>query len=236
MSESEWLACTDPMPMLAFLRGLASDRKLRLFAVACCRRILHLCGDRKCFDAIETSERHADGLVPHGEVDEAWNAADSSVWAFNGVISVQTALVAVEFATRNLDAEKVVRHVASAIQAAEHERAWVPWEQVTSQGWARMRAKSATSVSSEAEAQSNLLRDVFGNPFRPIVLDGAWLTPSVDTLAQVIYDERAFDRMPHLADLLEETGCDDANILYHCRSQAEHVRGCWMIDLLLGKT
>ena len=80
-----------------------------------------------------------------------------------------------------------------------------------------------------------LLRDIFGDLFRPVAFDAAWWTPSVMALAQAIYDDRAFDRMPILADALEEAGCTNADILAHCRSSSPHVRGCWVVDLILGK-
>ena len=80
-----------------------------------------------------------------------------------------------------------------------------------------------------------LLRDIFGNPFRPVAADPKWLTSAVVGLAQAIYEERAFDRMPILADALEEAGCDNADVLNHCRQPGEHVRGCWVVDLVLGK-
>src|SRR5262249_28129998 len=90
-------------------------------------------------------------------------------------------------------------------------------------------------VQAESQAQTTLLRDLFGNPFRPVTADLGWLTPAVITLAQGIYDERAFDRLPILADALEEAGCRDPDMLPHCRQPGEHVRGCWAIDLILGK-
>jgi hypothetical protein len=81
-----------------------------------------------------------------------------------------------------------------------------------------------------------LLRDIFGNPFRPVAIDPAWVTSTVVALARGIYDDRAFDRMPILADALEDAGCDHSDILTHCRDpEAMHVRGCWAIDLVLGK-
>ncbi len=79
------------------------------------------------------------------------------------------------------------------------------------------------------------LRDIFGNPFRPVVLDPSWRTETVVALANGIYADRAFDRMPILADALEEAGCDQADILAHCRGDGPHVRGCWVVDSLLGK-
>ena len=66
-------------------------------------------------------------------------------------------------------------------------------------------------------------------------LDPAWLTPTVQSIAAAIYQDRAFDRLPILADALEEAGCTNADVLLHCRQPGEHVRGCWVVDLLLGK-
>src|SRR5260370_35699951 len=86
----------------------------------------------------------------------------------------------------------------------------------------------------EQEAQAALLRGVFGNPFRPVTLDPAGLTPKAKTLAQAIYDDRAFDRMPELAAALAEAGCTIPDILSHCRGPRPHVRGCWVVDLVLG--
>jgi len=82
---------------------------------------------------------------------------------------------------------------------------------------------------------SGIVRDIFGNPLRPAVIESTWLTSSVTSLAHAIYDERAFEHMPILADALEDAGCTDATILEHCRSGGEHVRGCWVVDLLLGR-
>lgn len=77
--------------------------------------------------------------------------------------------------------------------------------------------------------------DVFGNPFRPVSADPRWLTSTVVALAEGIYQDLAFDRMPILADALEEAGCDNADILSHCRGDGPHVRGCWVVDLLTGR-
>jgi hypothetical protein len=91
----------------------------------------------------------------------------------------------------------------------------------------------------EEKAQSDLLRDNFGPlPFRPVGIDPtilAWNCSTIPRLAQAIYGESAFDRLPVLADALEDAGCHDAGILSHCRQSGEHVRGCWVVDLLLGK-
>lgn len=93
-------------------------------------------------------------------------------------------------------------------------------------------------IQPEQRAQCNILRDIFGNPFRPVTLDAAWLAwnnGTVVKLAQAIYDERAFDHLPILADALEDAGCHHEDILTHCRGTGPHVRGCWVVDLLLEK-
>ena len=79
------------------------------------------------------------------------------------------------------------------------------------------------------------LRDIFGNPFRPVAFDTAWRTENTVGLAARLYEERDFAAMPILADALEESGCDNPDILSHCREPGVHVRGCWVVDLVLGK-
>jgi hypothetical protein len=90
--------------------------------------------------------------------------------------------------------------------------------------------------AAERNAQAALLRCIFGNPFRPAAADPAWRTSTAVALARGIYDERAFDRLPILADALQDAGCENEDVLNHCRNEAQpHVRGCWAIDLVLGK-
>jgi hypothetical protein len=88
---------------------------------------------------------------------------------------------------------------------------------------------------SELQHLASLLRDIFGNPFRPVALDPRWLTSTVLNLSHAIYDERTFDKMPILADALMDAGCDSEEMLAHCRGPGPHVRSCWVVDLLLGK-
>ena len=83
--------------------------------------------------------------------------------------------------------------------------------------------------------QASLLRDIFDNPFRPVTFPSSWRTEYTVGLAGRMYDERDFAAMPILADALEEAGCDNADILAHCREPGVHVRGCWVVDLILGK-
>jgi hypothetical protein len=84
--------------------------------------------------------------------------------------------------------------------------------------------------------QAALLRDIFGNPFRPVAFDPAWHTDTAVSLAKGMYDSRDFSAMPILADALQDAGCDSDDILNHLRDpNAAHVRGCWALDLILGK-
>jgi hypothetical protein len=80
-----------------------------------------------------------------------------------------------------------------------------------------------------------LIRDIFGNPFRPVAFDAAWRTDTAVSLARGMYGSRDFSAMPILADALQDAGCDGGDILNHCRGDGPHVRGCWAVDLVLGK-
>ena len=101
---------------------------------------------------------------------------------------------------------------------------------------ATLRTHFEDSPDHEFAVRANILRDIFGNPFRPVAFNPAWHTSDVLLLAQGIYDDRAFDRMPILADALQDAGCDNEDVLNHCREvNATHVRGCWVVDLVLGK-
>ena len=225
MTEKEWLECTDPTPMLEYLQGKASDRKLRLFAVACCRRAWHLLTDERSRNAVEIGEQYADGQATDDELrmasEDALLAAQVNLTGPNWQTDdwrtkwneLSAPWAAVQTTMRN--GPDGIGHGASVIQIA------------------RDAAKSIGL--DEINIQTGLVREIFGNPFRPITLTPSWLTPTAKALAEFIYDDRGFDRLPFLADTIEEAGCTNADILAHCRSAAPHVRGCWAIDLILGK-
>jgi hypothetical protein len=207
MTEADWLACPDPQPMLEFLRDRASDRKLRLFAVACCRRMWHSLKDERSRAAVEVAERYADGLATEKERDEAADCADA--------------------------ANRFTYLAAPAVSAIRHDAV------LAAAGASELTAAHAVDADAasgaELAAHATMLRDIFGNPFRRVGLDRAWLAPNVTALAATIYGERAFDRLPILADALDKAGCDNADILNHCRREGIHARGCWVVDLILGK-
>jgi hypothetical protein len=112
------------------------------------------------------------------------------------------------------------------------EAAWQLPRDEWDSDWAKKHRP--TEVRTQA-AQAALVREVFGNPFRRPRIRTAWRTPKLTALARRIYQNEAFDRMPELADALERRGCKDSTILAHCRNRREHVRGCWVIDQILGK-
>jgi hypothetical protein len=91
------------------------------------------------------------------------------------------------------------------------------------------------AAQQELRVQSDIIRDIFGNPFRPVAFDPEWRTNTVLAIGRQMYDSREFAPMPILADALQDAGCDNADILDHCRGPGPHVRGCWVVDLVLGK-
>ena len=99
---------------------------------------------------------------------------------------------------------------------------------------ARWTRAAAGDPAAEERAQLALLRDVFGNPFRPVAFSPAWRTDTAVTLARQMYESRDFSPLPILADALQEAGCENADILAHCRGDGPHVRGCWVVDAVLG--
>jgi hypothetical protein len=228
MTEAEWLASNRREAMLEHLHGKASDRRLRLFACACCRRIWHLILDERGKKAAWVAERYADGLATDEERRVAWEAA----WADDlpgdnpQQSSVFAAVHAGYFACHQ--PKWIYRAASSASDAVFYKTRETADED-----------HASDLEEAESDAQRSLLRDIFGNPFRPATLNPSWVAwndGAIRKMAQGIYDARAFDRLPLLADALEEAGCDNADILSHCRGGGEHVRGCWVVDLLLGKS
>jgi hypothetical protein len=223
MTEEEWLAATDPTEMLVYLRH-ASDRKLRLFQVACCQRIWHLMPDTHWREAVAVAEQYADGKVN----DKRRKAVLTLIRRPVNSQMERMALYAAELANRRMHKGRVALGCASVIGLAARVAVGI-----VDRGPCRL--SDSPEYQHERAVEASLLRDIFGNPFRPVTLDPSWLTATVLALAEGIYQERAFERMPILADALQDAGCDNEAILNHCRQPAEHVRGCWVVDLLLGK-
>ncbi|MDY3558908.1 hypothetical protein R5W23_006084 [Gemmata sp. JC673] len=222
MTEQEWLTCTSPTPMLAFLQGKVSSRKLRLLAVAYCRQILPDFAHWELVDGLKQIEAVADQLLDPTALITVAQKAEAHLYP---EMPPEQRLVCqcVTFASYFDE----LADDSGAFGVDDPDRSALP---------AAIRCSSAVSVGMVGErGHSGYIRCVFGNPFCPVAADPAWLTSNVVALATGIYTDHAFDRMPILADALQDAGCDNADILTHCRNEAQHVRGCWVVDLLLGK-
>jgi hypothetical protein len=245
MTEAEWIEAKDPIPMLEFLRGKVSDRKLRLFGCACCRRIWNSFESGKHGQiAVVAAELFVDGFETFDQLTSYRRQVvnqldlyggepvyDSSFWVCGS--DIRNDIFSCCFYAANLSTSNSLPPNSDPGSVEYQDRRRV-----------------------ESAFQADVLREVFGNPFRivnsdpawrfstviandisfhVVNFDPAWLTPTVVALATGIYANRAFDRMPILADALEEAGCENADVLLHCRQPGEHVRGCWVVDLVLGK-
>jgi hypothetical protein len=241
MTEREWLTSTDLPSIRDALRGKASGRKLRLFDVACCRRVWSLLPD-DARRAVEVAELYADGRASRESLDEAFRRAHDAA------VQVQAACreVAEQVPFSSTRADEQLRTLQGYYLAGNSCRANTEWHWPNSfalLGLAcRMEESAGAGRRPPAVAHApylDFLRDIFGPlPFRPVAIDPVWLSwnsGTVPAIARSVYDERAFHDMPILADALEDAGCDNQDILAHCRSGGEHVRGCWVVDLLLGR-
>jgi hypothetical protein len=216
--ERNWQTCVQALSMLQFLHGKASERKLRLFACACGRksRIWRKFSNRR---AAEVAARFADGQATAAELaacrDGLLGCACAEADAYTA--AVRSALEAVDIAAM------------LGLQGINMDWADAPYVE-----------KSNRQYAEEQAHQANLLRDIFGPlPFREVPVDPAWRSVNsgaVRDLAQKIYDDRDFAQLPILADALEDAGCSNVEILRHCREAGEHVRGCWVVDLVLEKS
>jgi hypothetical protein len=219
VTEAEWLACTDLTAMLEYVRRNASSRKLRLFACACCRFLFSGKEDR-LRQTLEVAERLADGQTTKA----ALRRARQAIRAARHFLPTGESEVHVQWAAFWL----------AEVAASENAYAGLPYE------LQYLAGQGILSWAADQQAGScSLMRDLFGNPFRPApALDPAWLRWGdgvIPKLAGAIYEDRAFDRLPVLADALEEAGCADGDLLDHLRGPGPHARGCWAVDLLLGK-
>ena len=238
MTEQEWLTSDDAPDVMSALRGKISERKAALFDVVCARSLekwwVNSLAERK----VLLAERIADGEeLDDNEYDAVcdelsthsrtlWNEA---VAAFQRSRPGESALVH----------EAIYRYLAATL--ADGLQASLEW-------WYWLPECDFTPTPTRADQLGEnlhletlgrnlpLLRCIVGNPFRPVPFKPTWHTSTIVTLAKQMYDSRDFAAMPILADALQDAGCDNKEMLEHCRDTGPHARGCWVVDLVLGKS
>jgi hypothetical protein len=220
--------------MLSFLRdgGPVSERKLRLFAVACCRYIWHLLMDPRLTQAVEVAEQHADGQGSQ----KGLRAAAYALWQLHNAARWRT--------SSRVCTLHAVRYTCCPVDSLYQVGTMTSWAVFYAAG---RNKRAAEAERAEKSFQCGILRDLFGClPFRPpLSLSSAilaWNGGTVPKLAQEAYEQRRLPaglldnaRLAVLADALEEAGCTDEEILSHCRLPSNHVRGCWLLDQILGR-
>ena len=231
MNEVEWLTGPNPAAMLAYLEGQVSDRKLRLFACACVRRYWDRLRWPVPRETVALAEQLAEGQAGDVDLEQARQNAEAS--AANAPYNDQPAYQAA-WATL----------LEPAIEAARQSREFIRLQAVREaadesaplENEVRRNAEASTA---ECRGQCELIREIFGNPFRPVQVDPAWL--SIDggagaAILQAVDGARRFEDLPYLGDALLDAGCGDENLLRHLRVSSGHVRGCWAVDLLMGRS
>jgi hypothetical protein len=225
MTEKEWLAGENTPEMVGLLAGKqVNDRKFRLFA---CASFDTFASDEWGIDPpaearriVEVSRRFADGNATEKERLRALRSANKGI--------------------RTSGNQSLICVAWRAAHYALHRVPWVTAHNAFSTPHNLMCAapsrKQKITLARANESAVALFREVFGNPFRPVTVSAEWRTETAVALARQMYDSRDFSAMPILADALQDAGCDSAEILDHCRGPGPHVRGCFVVDLVLGKS
>ena len=215
MTEEEWLALENPLHMLRLLGAPMSKRKLRLFCCALCRTVWDNISNEQCRTAIDIAERFADDRSTRAELHASWVAVDRAQISHlraprPGWQRAVLAAVAPESSPETVLAKRWLR------------------------GWSN-EADGSPSQNRLWERDRLILLDLTGPQFRAVTFDPAWRTDTAVLLARQMYESRDFGAMPILADALQDAGCDSDDVLNHCRGPGPHVRGCWVVDMALGK-
>jgi hypothetical protein len=225
----QWEQASDPEAMVDMLLEvtprLGWERKVRLFQVACCRRIWALL-DGRARTAVETAERYADGSASDDELAAAHRRAADAFQEARRAGRGCAFAAAFEASAPDVDPATVAASAGAAL-ALEQSGNDVYDERYD------------PALARERPEQARLLREIFGNPFRGAYVEPDWLSQSdqrILRLAQEIYGQRTFALLPELGARLAEAGCRHASILDHCRQAQEHVLGCWVLDLLRGQS
>jgi hypothetical protein len=213
MTEAEWLACRVPYNLFEHVRSTGSTRKRRILGCACVSWVWRWGMEETPPAAVQTAEAFADGSASNAELSRAANdlaelrrECEEPWRPFPRACELTELLVSV-------DGDSAVLGELDAFAADMFIQDELEWARL-----------------------GDFARDIFGNPFRPVTFSPAWRTSTVTALAAQMYESREFGAMPILADALQDAGCDSDDVLTHCRDAKQvHVRGCWVVDLVLGK-
>ena len=227
MTFTQYVEAVNPYRKLQRIAPTASPRKLRLFACACVRDVGLFLKEDGSREAILVAERFADGRASPDHLAAALGSAESArarvyastrrdwrgAWRMRNTACAAKALLLPQASHAAFEAIRTLLENGGRVDAND-------WN---ASAWG---------------AHARLLHDIFGDVQPLPQVDPAWLRwngSAVVKMAEAIYEERSFEELPILGDVLEDAGCDDPDMLSHCRDEGPHVRGCWVVDLLLGK-
>lgn len=246
MTSADWFGSL-PTSELHYQLSELSDRKLHLLTAAFLRRVWDDLPSDHTRIAVEATEKFADGRVTAAELARLRSAdlleTCEPLWAEPGHLDenlIGVGCECCEWEPRTTEYEcRVARngYVLDGVRAAVKHPAWTVIRAAAFArevaAWKADRRERDDAVSAEARTQYHLFREIAGpdhrHPHWP-----RWRTTTVVALARGIHRDRAFDRMPILADALQDADCNDDEVLDHCRGPHEHVRGCWIVDLAMG--
>jgi hypothetical protein len=237
LTEADWLSCKEPAWMLTALWDNASARKCRLVAVAVCRQLKVWRSDPCIYEAVETAELCADERVG----DEERARAEVAIREFQADIRREMGSSSPLWLLEANDQAERLRRALAHAQFAEWAVSRRSFDPRDMHG--RLPADEECWVFGiENGAFAEILCEVFGNPFHPSLISPLSQTPDVIALANSAYENRELpsgtldrEHLGILADALEEAGCMEQSVLEHLRGASYHVRGCWALDLILGK-
>jgi hypothetical protein len=252
LSEDDWAACTDLAIMLDFLRGIdrVGRRKFTLLMAACCRRIWQHFTTPGNREVVELLERVADDPSCTVEFTDACVKATAFAESEEGRLTeVGCSAASAAASVVSYPGEHAAWVATRTADCCRNTLYWAAHEVVEAAEGANELARASGEAAEHAEeaTQAILIRDIFGPlPFRSVTLPPsvkAWNDGCIVKLATGIYEERSLpvgaldsQRIAVLADALEEAGCTDPDLLGHLRQQGVvHVRGCFVLDLLLGR-
>jgi hypothetical protein len=214
MTADEWDSETDPHALLGCAKLVPTARKQRFFMAACCNAAFGGLDDERFWAALDVLELVADSLASPDTLAEPRRLADEVSYVSHAP-HAYALLAASDHPVTALSVVRVVGHVISPMPGA---------------------VEPPTDQPPTEAAIALLVRDIFRNPYRPaIAIRPEWLSSVAVSLATEMYESGDFAAMPILADALEDAGCTDADVLGHCRGPGPHVRGCRVVDRVLGK-